>query len=314
MHPSSFIALPQVVLSLLLFLSTGLLLRADDVIFFKNSGMYRMYVWINGSYQGWVDGGGTTVYMPSEGFVTQDSGFQEDGTLRITRSHGGWEERDTLEFHACTAVFEKEGVRTAYYSGGIIPYQRDDKRLGFTCGEDAPPPTMPSDYEKETAGKMQGGKEPRDLLGLLSSGKEEVGGGFSGSVSGNAVFPLYYAGYKKQEKIDLTGVDILGTIQVTERLLVIETWDHGTFDGDKVAVLLNGISIYSPVHLTNNKQILQMHLKEGRNLLEIIALNEGSLGMNTASFNVYSKGQLLTSKEWNLETGEKAILLVIKGN
>lgn len=190
-------------LSLCLALLFPSLLRADDVIFFKNCGKYTMYVWVNGSYQGKVNGG-ATVYMPREGFVTQDSGFQPDGTLKTTHSHGGWEAGRLLEYQAFSSSFEMEGSRAAYYTTGTVPYQPGDKSIGLTCGENPPPAILPTDHEMETAGKMRGGKPPGDLRALLSAGKEEVpyGGGNAakGSITGNSVFPLWYAGYKKKEE------------------------------------------------------------------------------------------------------------------
>lgn len=200
--------------AILLFLALfPALLHADDVVFFKNSGQYRMFVWINGAYQGWVNAG-TTVYMPREGFVTQDSGFQPDGTLKTTHSHGGWEVGGLLEFKAFSASFDMEGKRVAYYSTGTVPYKKGDKRLGLASGKDATA-VLPSDYEMETAGKMQAERPPGDLLALLNIGKEEVpaGGGANpvGSITDGGAFPLWYAGRKKKDegaKIDLAGLII----------------------------------------------------------------------------------------------------------
>ena len=181
--------------------------HADDVTFFKNSGQYRMFVWVNGSYQGFVDPG-TTVYMPREGFVTQDSGFQPDGTLKTTHSHGGWDAKGLFEYQAFSASFEMDGSKVAYYTTATVPYKQGDKRLGLASGKEATNAVLPSDYDTETAGKMQGGRPPGDLQSLLSVGKEELpyGGGANpaGSITDGASAPVWYAGRKKKEEMAAT--------------------------------------------------------------------------------------------------------------
>ncbi|MFT4175884.1 MAG: formylglycine-generating enzyme family protein [Luteolibacter sp.] len=189
-------------LSFLLLLCSTLFLRADDVLFVKNSGTLRIHIWANGSYQGWVDPD-TTAYMPREGFVTQDSGFQEDGTLKTTHSHGGWEVADMFEIVGISTAFEKDGKKIAYRAVGSQPYRDDDKHWGFSPGsEDDPSP--PSDYARETARKMQGGRAPGDLLALQRLGstevKEEGQRPRVGVVGPGVSGPLLYAGLKKEEE------------------------------------------------------------------------------------------------------------------
>jgi hypothetical protein len=44
-----------------------------------------------------------------------------------------------------------------------------------------------------------------------------------------------------------------------------------------------------------------------------VALNQGTSGPNTAAFSVFDdSGRLITSNEWNLTTGIKASIVVIK--
>ena len=53
-----------------------------------------------------------------------------------------------------------------------------------------------------------------------------------------------------------------------------------------------------------------MDLSEGKNTVDIIALNQGESGPNTAEFVVYDdKGKVISSKEWNLLTGVKATII-----
>ena len=47
--------------------------------------------------------------------------------------------------------------------------------------------------------------------------------------------------------------------------------------------------------------------------MDFVALNQGSSGPNTAAFSVFDDaGRLITSNEWNLTTGIKASIVVIK--
>jgi hypothetical protein len=47
--------------------------------------------------------------------------------------------------------------------------------------------------------------------------------------------------------------------------------------------------------------------------LDFEALNQGTSGPNTAAFSVFDdSGNLITSNEWNLTTGIKATIVVVK--
>ncbi len=58
-------------------------------VFIKNNHTRSVGIWINGYYQGYVPSG-KTCYTVYEGFVTNDSGYQSDGTLSLKHSHAGW--------------------------------------------------------------------------------------------------------------------------------------------------------------------------------------------------------------------------------
>jgi hypothetical protein len=52
-------------------------------------------------------------------------------------------------------------------------------------------------------------------------------------------------------------------------------------------------------------------LKEGDNLLDILALNQGLSGPNTATFALYDgNNNLITTNDWNLNTGLAAKFLI----
>lgn len=89
--------------------------------------------------------------------------------------------------------------------------------------------------------------------------------------------------------------------------------DHGYFDGDYVQVLLNDKIIIPRLLLTNSYKGFNIELTEGLNKIDFLALNQGESGPNTAELQVFDDNEVLISaKAWNLLTGVKATIVVIK--
>lgn len=84
-------------------------------------------------------------------------------------------------------------------------------------------------------------------------------------------------------------------------------------DGDLIRVYLNGVVIQSQVYLSSNFKGFEVTLKKGFNKIEFEALNQGDSGPNTAEFKVYDdKKNLISASEWNLATGFKASIIIVK--
>ncbi len=89
--------------------------------------------------------------------------------------------------------------------------------------------------------------------------------------------------------------------------------DHEYVDGDVVRIYLNDTMIVSKVFLGGDFKGIGIDLIKGFNKIDIEALNQGESGPNTAEFQLYDdRGSLITSNEWNLTTGVKATLIVVK--
>ncbi len=102
----------------------------------------------------------------------------------------------------------------------------------------------------------------------------------------------------------------LGEHRVDTKFVNIVCRDHEYPDGDRVQVSLNEYITHTNVLLTSSYRRLQINLSEGKNTIEILALNQGESGPNTAEFVVYDdKGRLISAKEWNLLTGVKATIV-----
>jgi len=106
---------------------------------------------------------------------------------------------------------------------------------------------------------------------------------------------------------------LLGTFGTDSKTVEILCRDHQYVDGDKVQIIVNDIVIVQNVNLRSDFQSFIVDLKEGRNVIQFLALNQGTSGPNTAHFKVYDQANnLLTENEWNLATGVKASLVVIQ--
>lgn len=89
--------------------------------------------------------------------------------------------------------------------------------------------------------------------------------------------------------------------------------DHGEVDGDMVRIFINEDIIRSSIYLGGSFKGFKINLIKGFNQIDIQALNQGSSGPNTAEFQLYDdSGRLLTSNVWNLLTGVKATVIVVK--
>ncbi|ETN95523.1 secreted protein [Zhouia amylolytica AD3] len=105
----------------------------------------------------------------------------------------------------------------------------------------------------------------------------------------------------------------LGDIKTTSGKIEIRYRDHQLEDGDMVKVIINDEVVQVRVVLTNMSKGISVPLKDGFNTIEFKALNQGTSGPNTAEFRVYDEnGVLLSAKQWNLATGYKASMVVVK--
>ncbi|MEY4432671.1 MAG: hypothetical protein RLZZ44_801 [Bacteroidota bacterium] len=89
--------------------------------------------------------------------------------------------------------------------------------------------------------------------------------------------------------------------------------DAASVDGDEIRVYLNDKVIESQVTLEGAFKGFEISLDKGFNKIDFEALNQGTSGPNTAEFRVYDdKGVLINASQWNLGTGFKATILLIK--
>ena len=118
---------------------------------------------------------------------------------------------------------------------------------------------------------------------------------------------------KDMSNVKLTSDFNLGTLHSTSEAVRIEVRDHSLVDGDRVKVYVNEQLLNSNLMLNGLYTIIYIDLKKGYNRIDIEAINEGYSGPNTAELKVYDeKGYLLSSQEWNILTGQRATLGVVR--
>ena len=105
----------------------------------------------------------------------------------------------------------------------------------------------------------------------------------------------------------------LGTVKSSTKTVKIECRDFGLIDGDRIQIFLNNSVVSFNIGLKGNYFVVYLNLEEGYNRLDFQALNQGYSGPNTAEMIVYdANGNIISSKEWRLATGETATLGIIK--
>jgi hypothetical protein len=105
----------------------------------------------------------------------------------------------------------------------------------------------------------------------------------------------------------------LGQFKVGSKTIAIACRDHEAPDGDLVRIWLNDKIVVDAILLDVDYKEVKIELFEGFNKLEIEALNQGESGPNTAQFVIYDqKRGTVTSNKWNLATGAKAKLIILK--
>lgn len=89
--------------------------------------------------------------------------------------------------------------------------------------------------------------------------------------------------------------------------------DHMAIDGDVVKVYINNMVIAAHVELVSGYRTIEIGLTPGFNKVEFEALNQGTSGPNTAEFSIFDdKGNVITSNQWDLATGFKGALMILK--
>lgn len=105
----------------------------------------------------------------------------------------------------------------------------------------------------------------------------------------------------------------LGDVKSNSEYVQITFRDFGEVDGDLIKILVNDHVVTEQVYLEGDFKGIKLGLEKGFNRIDFVALNQGSSGPNTAEFRIFDdKGALVSSNQWNLATGFKATIIIVK--
>ena len=105
----------------------------------------------------------------------------------------------------------------------------------------------------------------------------------------------------------------LGDLVTGGSIVELYCRDHEYVDGDKVRIWLNGEIIHNSISLGASYHPVLVRLNMGFNNIEFEALNQGTSGPNTAELRVFDENGIeVAKKEWNLMTGGKANMVIVK--
>nr|WP_315153162.1 hypothetical protein [uncultured Flavobacterium sp.] len=125
--------------------------------------------------------------------------------------------------------------------------------------------------------------------------------------------PYLYKKPNNSEGIFYRKNQYLGSFKTKTFTSTIRFRDAAFVDGDRIKVYLNDKMIQPEISLSGEFQGFKINLKEGINKIDFEALNEGFASPNTAQFEVYDdKGTVISSSQWNVGTGYKATIVLIK--
>ena len=105
----------------------------------------------------------------------------------------------------------------------------------------------------------------------------------------------------------------LGDFASNGKFVEVVCRDHEFVDGDRVRVYVNDVVVAENIRLEAAFKKVNITLVKGFNKIQFQALNQGTSGPNTAEFRVYNdKGELISANVWNLTTGVKATMVIVK--
>jgi len=109
------------------------------------------------------------------------------------------------------------------------------------------------------------------------------------------------------------GDQYLGDFKTKATFIGVVARDHEYVDGDRVKIYVNGEVVEYNMILSGAFKGVNVDLAPGFNRIDFEALNQGSSGPNTAQIVVTDDdGNVLHNNRWNLSTGSKASLVVVK--
>ena len=107
----------------------------------------------------------------------------------------------------------------------------------------------------------------------------------------------------------------IGVFRTKSKNIYLNAFDYGEIDGDKITILKNGKPFLNEFFLFSQPKTktIVIPLNEGFNLIEILAVHEGTLRPNTGAFTLFDdEKKEVFSDLWQLAKGAKVIAHIIR--
>ena len=207
-------------------------------------------------------------------------------------------------------------------SGKSIPIPSEEKKV-----EKNDPPVIPIIISPENTPSLTKPKEHlsgipvRNQVTMKPSEKEFSMMDKSTLTDPGQIFEDKWADEKRKKQLEmyddippeLLGDQFLGEFRTKTGLVNVVCRDFGQQDGDLIKVLLNDRVIVAQLVLTNAAKSFNIPLVDGINKIDFYAINQGSLGFNTAEFRLFDdKENQISENKWFLATDKKASLIIVK--
>ena len=143
----------------------------------------------------------------------------------------------------------------------------------------------------------------------------------SNLINPGKIFEEKWADEKRKKQLEiydnippeLLGDQFLGEFRTSSKFTNIVCRDFGEEDGDLIMVLLNDKVVVARLMLTNGYKSFEIPLVDGINKIDFHALNQGTLGFNTAEFQLFDDNEKqMSQNRWFLATDKKATLIIVK--
>jgi hypothetical protein len=90
---------------------------------------------------------------------------------------------------------------------------------------------------------------------------------------------------------------VVDTVKVNTSIVSVTLWDDGEEDGDIVSVWINDIQVLNNFTLTNAGNSFSFQVQPGNNKLILFAINEGTVGPNTAAITINNSRKINLSPD-----------------
>ena len=189
----------------------------------------------------------------------------------------------------------------------IQGFQIDSNENNVDLSEDMKLPEInkPNFYQNEKNNKYSElGKTEKELLDM------NMDDGLLDNRTSKA--PKYFT-QDAEITAEVGGDQYLGDFKTSSGFVNVLYRDHQYVDSDMIRVFVNDDIVRSRVYLGSGFEGFTLPLESGFNRIDFLALNQGTSGPNTAELHVYDDtGKLVSAYQWNLLTGDKATVIIVK--